>query len=121
MTEILVGRSADVRDGAVVIVSTPDVEVGVFRRGEDFYAYENVCLHQGGPVCEGMVIPKVEDVIAPDRTLRGQRFVADEMHFVCPWHGYEYKLETGECIGQPGMRLRKFNVVQREGNVYVEV
>jgi nitrite reductase/ring-hydroxylating ferredoxin subunit len=121
MTEILVGRFNDLRDGAAVIVSTPEIEIGVFRKGAELYAYENVCLHQGGPVCEGMLIPKVEDVLGADRTLRGQRFVDSEMHVVCPWHGYEYKLETGECIGEPAMRLRKFNVVQRDGSVYVEI
>ncbi len=37
-------------------------------------------------------------MIADDRTYQGQTF-GDEVHFVCPWHGYEYDLKTGECVG----------------------
>ncbi|MGD9923422.1 MAG: Rieske (2Fe-2S) protein [Pseudorhodoplanes sp.] len=119
MPEMLVGRAADFSDNSVLIVTSGETEVGVFRRGKDFYAYENLCLHQGGPVCEGMRSPRVDDVIAPDRTLAGQRFIQDDIHIVCPWHGYEYKLTNGECIGNPKLRLRKFEVRQREGNIYV--
>ena len=72
----------------------------------------------GGPACEGMMIAKVEDVIQPDRTVSGQRFT-DELHFVCPWHGYEYDLRTGEFVGDRRKKLQKFNVVQRGDNVYV--
>jgi nitrite reductase/ring-hydroxylating ferredoxin subunit len=121
MPQILVGRTDDLRDGAVIIVSTPEAEIGVFRNGVNLYAYENVCIHQGGPVCEGMRVPKIEDVIAPDKTLLGQKFDESEMHIVCPWHGYEFKLETGECIGEPQSRLRQFEVAERNGEIYVVV
>jgi nitrite reductase/ring-hydroxylating ferredoxin subunit len=121
MAEIFVSQIDDLRDGSVVIVPAGDREIGVFRQGQQFYAYENLCVHQGGPVCEGMRIPKVEDVIAADKTLLGQRFVDDDMHIVCPWHGYEFKMKTGECVGDPKLRLRRFNVLTRDGNVYVVV
>ena len=46
-------------------------EIGVFHWQGKFYAYENLCVHQGGPACEGIMMHKVEDVIGPDRALAG--------------------------------------------------
>jgi nitrite reductase/ring-hydroxylating ferredoxin subunit len=68
-----------------------------------------------------MVIAKVEDVIAPDRTHQGQRFSKDQIHFVCPWHGYEYDLKTGECVPDRKLRLKRFEVVEKGGEIYVRV
>jgi nitrite reductase/ring-hydroxylating ferredoxin subunit len=65
-------------------------EIGVFHQGGAFHAYSNTCLHSGGPACEGLLMPLVVDVIAEDKTYQGQIFDENEMHFVCPWHGWEY-------------------------------
>ena len=63
-------------------------------------AIENVCLHMGGPLGQGYV---------------------DGEKIVCPWHGWEYKLTTGECAPDPKIRLKRHEIVQREGEVYVVV
>ena len=47
------------------------------------------------------------------------RFNHDEMHIVCPWHGWEYDLETGEMVADRKFRLRKYDVEEREDGVYV--
>ena len=67
---------------------------------------------------EGVLINRVVDLIADDRTYQGQSF-AEEIHFVCPWHGYEYELTTGECVGDRRLKLRKYDVVQRGDDIYV--
>lgn len=54
------------------------------------------------------------------RTLR-QTFNEDELHFVCPWHGWEFKIATGEAVGDPKYKMKRYNVVERGGEVYVEV
>src|SRR6202035_5407476 len=74
--------------------------------------------HSGGPACEGILINQVVDVIAPDRTYQGQTF-SDEVHFVCPWHGYEYELTTGQCVGDRKLKLKKFEVVRRGDDLFV--
>src|SRR5215472_10792935 len=101
MADLFVCKEGEIKDGEVRIVAARDVEVGVFRHAGKYYAYRNHCVHQGGPACEGVILPKVEDVYGPDKTLLGQTFNESEMHFVCPWHGYEYKIETGECVPDP--------------------
>ncbi len=118
MPEVFVAKSSELKDGDRRIVKTGRGEVGVFRHEGAYYAYANHCVHSGGPACEGILINKVVDIIAADRTYQGQTF-SDEMHFVCPWHGYEYDLRTGECAGDRRLKLKKFAVVERDGDLYV--
>jgi nitrite reductase/ring-hydroxylating ferredoxin subunit len=119
MAEQLVGKVSEFKDGDRRIVIMGDLEIGVFRHEGKFYAYRNLCVHQGGPACEGLIIAKVEERIMPDKTSRGLYFSDTEMHFVCPWHGYEYDLKTGECVADRRLRLRKYEVVERGDEVYV--
>ncbi len=92
MAEVFVGKASELKDGDRRIVKTARGEVGLFVEDGTYHAYSNLCPHQGGPACEGILINKVEDVIAPDRTYQGQTF-SDTRHFVCPWHGWEYDLD----------------------------
>ena len=121
MAEILVGKISDIADGERRIVKNGAQEIGVFHWKTKFFAYENLCAHQGGPACEGVLMHKVLDVLGPDQTWQGQKFSADEIHFVCPWHGYEYDLKTGACAADPSLRLKKFDVIRRGDDIYVVV
>jgi nitrite reductase/ring-hydroxylating ferredoxin subunit len=121
MSELYVGRINEFIENDRMFVREGALEIGVFHRDGEFYAYRNVCLHQGGPACEGMVIAKVEEVIAPDRTYLGQRFSESEIHFVCPWHGYEYDIRTGEHAADRRLKLQQFDVVKKGEEVYVIV
>jgi nitrite reductase/ring-hydroxylating ferredoxin subunit len=120
MTEVFVAKHTQFPDGERRIVAHGGKEIGVFHWQGAFYAYENLCLHQGGPACEGVMMHKVADKVAPDKTWQGQTFT-DEMHFVCPWHGYEYDLKTGECAANRALKLQKFDVVRRGEDVYVVI
>ena len=119
MAEWFVAKSSDMKDGDRRIVRTPKGEIGVFHHAGAFYAYANNCVHSGGPACEGITIPRVVDLIADDKTYQGQTFDESQMHFVCPWHGYEYEIKTGVCVGDPRQKLRSYEVVQRDDTVYV--
>lgn len=120
MPEVFVSKEAQFKDGDRRIVQTQKGDIGVFRHAGEFFAYSNNCPHSGGPACEGVMMPRVLDVIAEDKTYRGQAFSETEMHFVCPWHGYEYDLKTGQCIGDKRLKLRAYKVVRRGGDVFVE-
>ena len=119
MTQIFVCKDIEMKDGDVRIVHKDKLEIGVYRYAGSYYAYRNYCLHQGGPACEGIIRHKVVDVLGPDKTFLGQSYDRDEPHIVCPWHGWEYKLLTGECAPDPSLRLKRYDVVQREGGIYV--
>jgi nitrite reductase/ring-hydroxylating ferredoxin subunit len=95
MAEWFVAKSSEMKDGYRRIVTAGKREIGVFHKDGAFYAYSNQCLHQGGPACEGMITQNVVDVIDKDR------------------------LKTGECVGDRKQKLRKFEVIERGGDIYV--
>ena len=119
MGENFVGKVSEFKDGDRRIVFVGDHEIGVFCDGGQFHAYSNYCLHQGGPACEGLTIAKVEERLRPDKTSRGLFFSESEMHFVCPWHGYEYDMRTGECVSDRKLKLRRYQTVQKGDDLYV--
>lgn len=120
--EIWVAASGDVPEGDGVLVRLDDgLEIGVFRRGGALVAYENRCAHQGGPVCTGEILGRYEQVLAADKTVVRERFSTDETHLVCPWHGWEFDLATGECAVNRRARLTAYPVRERDGRVYVRV
>ncbi|HMN52306.1 MAG TPA: Rieske (2Fe-2S) protein [Xanthobacteraceae bacterium] len=119
MTEWFVAKASEMSDGDRRIIRANKREICVFHKDGAFHAYSNTCLHQGGPACEGLLINNVVDVVTPDRLYHGQTF-GDKLHFVCPWHGWEYDLKSGEAIGSEGKkRLRSFEVVQRGDDIFV--
>jgi nitrite reductase/ring-hydroxylating ferredoxin subunit len=119
MAEKFVGKLSEFKDGDRRIVFVGDTEVGLFRHEGRFFAYSNYCLHQGGPACEGLIIARVEEKILPDKTSGGLYFSDTDVNFVCPWHGYEYDIKTGECISDRKLKLRRYKVVERGDDVYV--
>jgi nitrite reductase/ring-hydroxylating ferredoxin subunit len=66
MPDVFVEKTSDFAEGDRRIVFQDGLEIGVFQWQGQFYAYQNLCLHQGGPCCEGVIMHKVEDVLAPD-------------------------------------------------------
>ena len=126
MAEQLVGKASDFKDGEIAdgdvrLIKAGREEIGVIHHKGKYYAYRNLCPHQGGPACEGLTIAKVEEHIMPDKTSRGMYFSETEMHFVCPWHGYEFHLADGCHVIDRKLRLKKYEVVQRGGEIFVAV
>ena len=120
MTEVFVAKLSELPDGERRIVTHGGArDRRVPLAGRVLRLSKISALHQGGPACEGVIMHKVEDVLAPDRTWHGQKFSADEVHFVCPWHGYEYDMRTGECAADRKLRLKSFEVVRRGEDIYV--
>jgi nitrite reductase (NADH) small subunit len=109
----------EIPDGDGVLGIAGSLEVGVFRRGQQLYAYENRCAHQGGPVCTGELLGKTVQILDEGKEVTAEIFDESEMHLICPWHGWEYDLATGELACDRRYRLRRFDVSVRDGIVYV--
>jgi nitrite reductase/ring-hydroxylating ferredoxin subunit len=120
MDEVSVGKLTDIADGDYRVFALESLEVGIFRTGSKVLAYENICPHAGGPVCQGKIFHQVEEIITPDKKSAGLRF-GKQRHIVCPWHGYEFDLATGCHPGDASVRLTPVPVAVRDGKIYVSV
>jgi nitrite reductase/ring-hydroxylating ferredoxin subunit len=76
--------------------------IGVFRVGDRFYAIRNRCPHQGGPLCLGHILGA-----AVAEEPGAARIAANPLRIACPWHGWEYDLQSGQSFiggAMPGVR-----------------
>jgi len=93
-----VGPLESIPDGRAVVVWLAGERVAVFRDGDRVHALSNVCQHQNGPLGEGCLINGC---------------------VVCPWHGYEYRPETGASPPPFQEKVPIFPVTIRAGRVFV--
>ena len=111
----------ELQEGHMRLADVAGREIGVYRRNGAYLAYENTCPHQGGPACEGVLMPAVKDIVGAGGVYHGQEWDRADMHIVCPWHGYEFRLADGRHVAQPEIGLRRFEAYARDGVVYVVV
>jgi 3-phenylpropionate/trans-cinnamate dioxygenase ferredoxin component len=89
--------------GAMRVVPAGSRLVGVFNCGGTFYAIEDRCSHDDGPLAEGDWDPEACVV-------------------VCPRHGSRFDLQTGIPMSLPAFeKVETFPVSVRDGMVVVEV
>jgi len=107
--ELEVGRLKEARidNLSIVLARTPDGRV---------FALRDTCPHMGAKLSHGLLLEAFESSDVDDYRLAEDRFVIR-----CPWHGYEFALEDGRCLGDPErVRVRAYPVAVRDGEVWVE-
>ena len=92
----VVAPAAGFPAGSRTIVRVGGREVGVFHTDAGLYALRNVCPHQGAPLCLGTVTGTTLPS-APGEYVWG----LDGRVLRCPWHGWEFDLETGVGLYDP--------------------
>jgi nitrite reductase/ring-hydroxylating ferredoxin subunit len=117
----LAGRSDTIPVNGRLVVDIGHTTVGIFRVNGRLVAYENTCPHMGGPVCQGLIIPAVRELINDKQVSTGYAFDESEMRIVCPWHGYEFSIETGSHPAKESIRLKRVAVEEDGGEVYVRL
>ncbi|MEM6821274.1 MAG: Rieske (2Fe-2S) protein [Verrucomicrobiota bacterium] len=93
-------------------------EIGLVRDGEKIYAMQNVCPHMRAQICFG----DVEKKLIP-QSGDGKRLTYDSTEKVirCPWHHWEFSLETGKSPCAIPHRLNVFPAEVRDGVVWIDV
>lgn len=117
----LVGDSRDLAERGRLVVDVGTASVGIFRLHGVLHAYKNVCVHQGGPVCQGLLVPRVVETLDIDLASTGMAFDENTLHIVCPWHGFEFSVQTGEHPGSSDLKLCRVDVSEENGRIYVIV
>ncbi len=86
---VTVARVADVAPGTARVVVVGEREIALFNVNGTFYALDNTCPHQGGPLAEGWV---------------------EGMRVTCPWHAWTFELSDGSMPLGDFARVETFEV-----------
>ena len=100
MTWHEVGTLAQLETDGVILARIGGREIGVLldRETGRLHAVRNRCPHHGAPLCLGTPRTRLEGRPGGYR-LSGSRV----LH--CPWHGWQFDLETGRSPDDRGMRV----------------
>ena len=110
-----VGAVDDFEDREFRIFSLDGRSIGVVRTDRGFFAVLNSCPHQGAAICRGRVAGTMEPS-GPGE----YRYSEETLVLTCPWHRWEFDLESGQSYGQTTRkRLLTFDVDVVDGQVYV--
>ncbi|MEO5823117.1 MAG: Rieske 2Fe-2S domain-containing protein [Vicinamibacteraceae bacterium] len=96
---VRVCRAEDIPDTRARVVRLGDERVAVYRYDGQVSAIGSVCQHQFGPLGEGKVVGGC---------------------VVCPWHGYEYKPDTGASPPPFTEKVPTYPVRVVDGVVFVD-
>ena len=121
MSSCSLGHEDSFKNGEKRLVVVEGIEVGVFRLDGQFFAWRNVCPHQGGPVCQGQIFRRVIDAVDDARQVHGRQYHDSDVNIVCPWHGAEFDIRTGRHAGTDRLRLSLIDIEVRDGKVYIHV
>ena len=96
---VKVGRAGDVPDGRPEVFELEDRHIAVYRLDGAYYAIEDICTHDGGPLAEGEV---EEDVV------------------ICPRHGARFSIRTGAALSFPAVTpVETYPVRIEEGDLLI--
>ncbi len=100
MPFVKVASTQEIAPGSGKTIEVNGHVVALFNVDGNFYAIDNTCAHQGGPLGEGML---------------------DGTTVVCPWHAWEYDVTTGKCLTNPSAVQKQFNVKIEGEDIFVEI
>jgi len=92
---VTVAKVGEIPDGGVKVVRLEDQAVAVFNLGGEYFAIDDVCTHDGGPLAEGTV---------------------DGDQIECPRHGARFNIKTGAVLSLPATTPVPTYSVRVEGN-----
>ena len=98
------------------LVNIDGREIGVFNTGERFYGVRNKCPHEGAPLC----VQQLSGTMLPSSPRRYEYGLQDRV-LTCPWHGWQFDVQSGEMVfGTGNRRLRTYEVHVRDGHLYID-
>jgi len=94
-------KKNEIPTGSAKCVEVEGTEIAIFNLEGEYYAIDNTCTHEGGPLDEGEVI-------------------GEEVE--CPWHGAMFNIKSGEVTSEPAEEnVTKYNVRIRGEVIEIEI
>lgn len=97
---VRVASLSDLPPGTAKAVEVAGTTLALFNVAGTVFALDNTCLHQGGPLGDGMLDGEV---------------------VMCPWHMWEYNVRTGEKVGEPSLKVCRYEVQVENGDIKVAI
>jgi nitrite reductase (NADH) small subunit len=97
---VRVASVADIPAGGGITVEVGGKPVAVFNCDGAFYAIDDTCPHQGGPLGEG----EIEGTVV-----------------TCPWHEWRYDVRTGVNVDDADCRVAAYPVKVEGESVLIEI
>lgn len=91
---IKVARTDEIAPGEKKIVEVNGILVVIVNSDGRFFAIEDVCTHDGGPLGEGKL---------------------EGCQLICPRHGARFDVRTGEALTRPAFEAAPTYAVQVQG------
>lgn len=95
-----VGKLSDLKEDSPLYFENENTKIAVFLVDGKPVATQANCPHANGPLHKGSL--------------------CDHM-LSCPWHGWSYDLNTGECEEDPGIKLAIYPVSIEKDTVCVSL
>jgi len=86
----------ELEPGQAKLIEVDGKEIALFNSNGEYFAIDNECTHVGGPLCEGEI---------------------DDGKVICPWHGAEFDLKSGQAVAPPAEEDIRTYKVRIEANV----
>ncbi len=97
---VKVARVDDIQPGEKRIYEVDGILVVLVNLHGEFYAIEDTCTHDGGPLGEGEM---------------------QNGHLICPRHGARFDIRTGAALSLPAVDPTPiYEVRVQDGDIYVE-
>ena len=97
---ISVAKVTEVPEGEGRVLDAAATPIALFNVAGTFHALDNTCIHKGGPLgdgaCEGATVS-------------------------CPWHGWQFEIQTGACVSSPGEAVDTYEVRVDGDRVFVKL
>lgn len=127
MPDVFMGTAKAGRGEAVTVCRVDDIpadrgkvvtvrgkSIGLFRVDGTVHALANRCPHKGAPLALGRVRPMVCGQ-GPECV----EFERDGTIVKCPWHLWEFEIESGRAVCDPRLRVRTYHTETVDGWVRI--
>lgn len=100
MEFVRVAKVGEVPPGTMREVQVNGKAVALANVDGRFHAIDNVCMHRGGPLADGVLEGAV---------------------VTCPWHGWQYDITTGKVGQNPSVGVGCYPVEVRGDEIYIKL
>ena len=94
-----VAAISEIASGGRLSIVVDDVPSLLIRSGDEYFAIQDVCSHDGQPLTNGPI---------------------ENCSITCPRHGARFDLRTGSPLCMPAIEpIETFEVMVRDGDIFV--